>query len=332
MRKTPLIIIGTLVLIVLFLVLCTFVQRPYEDVIVNRFGTIVEPTTLVRGWKLCLPTDRLIRIDHRAHLYTSDLIETNTQESRPVSVRTFAAWRIVDARTFYLRQETDEQAARFLDKLMTGMVAKKFAEYPLDRIFNEKQSEIVTDQIEAKILADANVQLKAEGMKLEQVGFSRMAFPPKIAQSVYSRMVADRKVAADDQRNAGQAKATQIVAEGDLESRRIQTEAKAEASTLQGKGDQAAIEILGAVTKTTEAREWYRIFKGMELVKATLTKNTYVILPDDSPIVNGLFNVVGKMPQPDPPPRGRRDRQAAASDRGKVTCSEIARHTARVKP
>ena len=298
MRKIPLIVIGVIVALVLFMVLCTFVQRPYEEVILDRFGKIVEPVTLIRGWKLCLPTDRVTRIDHRSHLYTSDLVEETTQGGRPVMVRTFAAWRIVDGKQFYQRQTTDEKAATFLDRLVMDLVAKELNGYTLDRIFNEKDAQVVTDKIEAAILEKANVSLAAEGMRLDQVGFSRMAFPPKIAESVYTRMVNDRKKEADLQRNEGQADARKKVEEGKTESARILTEAEAKASEMRGKGDQAAIEIIGGVTTTPEAKEWFRIFKSMELLRATLNRNTYLILPADSPILANLFNVPANRKDP----------------------------------
>jgi membrane protease subunit HflC len=272
------------------------VQRPYEDVLVDRGGKLAEPVTLIRNWKMCLPTDNVRRMDHRSHLYNSDLSTVLTQDKRPVLVRTYGAWKIVDAKKFYTAQGTDDQAQKFIDRIIGQMVQSKFAKYPLDRVFNVNGEQIVTDEIEGQILKEANQKFSDQGIELEQVGFSRMAFSPGVSESVYKSMVAERESQAVTVRAEGTAEASRLKAEGEAEANRIKREAEAEAGVLRGKGDQSAIEILGKVMTTPEAKEMYEFMKSLELLKSAMGQpgKTYFILRSDSPLVSVLENSPAK--------------------------------------
>ena len=295
MRKTPIIVIAAVLLVILFMLLFTFVQRPYEIVLLDRFGQIKEPTTLVRGWKLCLPTDRVVRIDRRNHLYTSILQQINTK-SGPISVRTFAAWKIVDPEKFYKRLSgNDDNAQQNLNDKITGLVQQTFAAHRLDEIFNATaksgEAEKFTEGLENAIRDQANVDLAGQGMKIEQVGFSRMAFPPSIADRVYSRMIEDRSKLARDARSAGAADADTIRADGQRLRDTAVAEAGAKASKLRGEGEKEAITILGEVMDTQSAKELYQFYRAMDMVAATFRTNTYLIFrADDSPFTRWLTN------------------------------------------
>ena len=41
MKRVVIGIFSAVVLFILFVVLCTFVQRPYEEVLLDRFGTLI---------------------------------------------------------------------------------------------------------------------------------------------------------------------------------------------------------------------------------------------------------------------------------------------------
>src|SRR5579884_799094 len=98
MRRIVIGIFTAVVLVIAFLVLCTFVRRPYEYVLLDRFGTIIDQDHQTRivpayNWYFKLPTDSVVRIDTRIHMYTSPMKEVVTTGSETLSVRTYAAWR-----------------------------------------------------------------------------------------------------------------------------------------------------------------------------------------------------------------------------------------------
>src|SRR5579862_2331637 len=99
MRRLIIGIFSAIVLAILFVVLCTFVRRPYEQVLLDRFGNLIGENQQVRlmyHWYFKMPTDSVVRIDNRLHLYTGPLQQVATKKHEPISVRTFAAWHIVD--------------------------------------------------------------------------------------------------------------------------------------------------------------------------------------------------------------------------------------------
>src|ERR1043165_9150785 len=99
MKRAVLGIFAAVVLLILFVVLCTFVRRPYERVLIDRFGTLIDPGqkgTIAYNWYFKLPTDSLVRVDTRLHMEPLPFIEYTTQLNEPISVRAFIVWRITD--------------------------------------------------------------------------------------------------------------------------------------------------------------------------------------------------------------------------------------------
>lgn len=289
MRKLPLILISLLVVLILFLVLCTFVQREYEQIVVYRFGNVVRPTTLAYNWKLCLPTDRLVRVDRRAHLYQSILQQVVTPDST-LAVRVFAAWRITDGNLFAQRLNgSDEEAKTYLDSVVNSAVNNELGKQELSRLFNTNNTKLAFGELEARIRDAVNERMKDMGMQIDQVGFARMAFPPNVANDVYKRMVAERNGLAMKHINEGQSEANDILSKGNTERERILSEAKSIAAAKRGAGEAEAVAILGKATNTKEAKEFWEYMKSMDLYRSVLTKNTYLVLPADSLLLQSLL-------------------------------------------
>src|SRR5215218_6587609 len=104
MRRLVISIVTAVVLLVLFIVLFTFVRRPYETVLLDRFGNLIPESQQVRlayNWYLKMPSDGVVRVDQRLHLYQGALQEVITQRAEPIGVQTYAAWRIIDPVKFY---------------------------------------------------------------------------------------------------------------------------------------------------------------------------------------------------------------------------------------
>jgi len=296
-----------IVLFILFVVLCTYVRRPYETVLLVRFGKVIEDqdqTKLCRNWYFKSPTDSVVRIDNRLHLYTSGLSQANTAGNEPLAVRTYAAWRITNPRRFYTSTGggSDARADSIIGQKMTGLAGSKLATHKLDEMFNVDQSKLKMAQIEneiAKEATDGKIDpdnpersvsgLSQQGIEIVQVGFARMAFPPTNAQSVYDRMAAERNKQADFFRGLGDAEAARIVAEGQAEAAVIRANAQAEAEKIRGEGDRKALIVLGAAQQSANARDFYQYWKSMDFLKSSLQKNTYLVLPSNSDLLKNLF-------------------------------------------
>jgi membrane protease subunit HflC len=305
MRRLVIGVFTVIVIGILFVVLCTFVKRPYETVLLVRFGSLVDESRHVRiayNWYFKLPTDSVVPIDRRLHLYTGPLQQVATSNREPISVRTFAAWRIIDPVKFYQTTGgSDQKAQAIIDQKMRGLVGGKLATYALDKFFNTDESKIETPRVELAIAQEATngtatpdarerqTGLKEQGIEIAEVGFSRMAFPPANAEAVYNQMVSRLNSRAMEYQAEGDVKVTTLRTEGLSEAAKIRAEATAEAERIRGEGDARALQLIAEAQKTEGAAEFYRLWKSIDFSKNALARNTVLFLSTDNEWLRGLF-------------------------------------------
>ncbi|HTV47568.1 MAG TPA: SPFH domain-containing protein [Phycisphaerae bacterium] len=297
MRKLVIAIITVAVVLMLFLELCTFVQKPYEKVILDRFGQIVtNPPCIAYNWYLCWPTDRVIRMDMRLHLYQSDSREINTLDKEPISIRAFALWKIIDPVSFYnhLPYGPDE-TNQFLDTRIQSSLVQVLGQYDTDQIFNTDVSQIQMTQAEDQIQdlinqgTPQNPGMEALGVQVIAVGFARLTFPPSVAMAVYSRMSAEREGKATQYVSEGQAQAQTITAQAKQQAASTTAAADQKAAEIRGQGDATAYQIINDVQTTPQAREFYRFWKSLTLFQNSMGRGTYWVLTPDNPVTAPLF-------------------------------------------
>lgn len=291
MRK---IIVGVFLFAVIAIIVldtCTFVSKPYQKVLINRFGKIItHPTRICYNWYLCWPTDKLIRLDMRMHLYQSNNREVTTSDGEPITIRTYALWKIIDPRLYYekLPGGTPE-VQNYLDQKIEGTVLTVMGQYPLGAMFDVDRQKLRMHQAERSIRNEVNVKLKPLGISVKALGFSRMTFPPTVAVAVYHHMSAEREKIAHKYLSQGASQATSIVAAGKAKATEILSEAEKAATELRGNADAQAYKIIGDAQTTPQARRFYRFYKSMELFKRSMGESTYWILSPNNPVVAPLF-------------------------------------------
>ncbi len=305
MRRLVIGSIAAVVLLTLFIVLCTYVRRPYERVLLYRFGRLVDQDSqvhLMYNWYLKLPTDSVVPIDTRLHLHPGPLQQVAILGNESINIRAFAAWRIKDPIKFY--QTTggnDKRAEEIMDGKIRGLVAAKLSKHSLDDIFNQDQAKVQTAQIEREIAIEATqgstdpetkttiAGLQDQGIEIVEVGFSRMAFPPQNASFVYNRMVAELNRQAKAFESDGQAQAARIRAEGLADAAKIRSESAAEAQRIQGEADAQALKIRNDVISSAAAQDFYQFYKRLDFLKTTFKKNTWFVIESNSAFLKDLM-------------------------------------------
>ncbi|HEY4328334.1 MAG TPA: SPFH domain-containing protein [Phycisphaerae bacterium] len=304
MRRVIIGCFSAVVLFILFVVLFTFVKRPYELVLLDRFGTLKpesQQTRILNNWFFKLPTDTLVRIDQRLHLKTMQLREITTGGQENVSIQPFVVWRIVDPMKFRLKANgSDAMAEDIMEGRVKALVDQEIGSHKLDDFFNtDEGTEKRTRDMEAKIAAEATngsvdgkiPGLDEIGIEVADMGFSRMAFTPANAPSVYQRMVAELTEKARKYESTGLADAQTILAEGQRQSAETRSNAQREAAGIMGQADRQALEILAGVNQAQSTREFYQFWKSLDYTKAALAKNTVLVLSSDTPILKPLFQM-----------------------------------------
>ena len=309
MRRVVISLFTAVVLVIVFLVLCTFVRRPYERILLDRFGHIIDQDQQARimyNWYFKLPTDNVIRIDTRLHMYTTPLQEVVTAGSEPIAVSTYAAWRITDPFKFYKTTSgNDTRATAIMSQKLSGLVQSKLANHKIDEIFNTDESKLHTAEIERQVAEEAtkgvaggaSAGIQDQGLEIVQIGFSRIAFPPNNANAIYNRMASERMKQASLYKSQGESDAARTRAEGEAEASNLRSQAQVQAGQTRGDGDRKALEILAGVQQSPAARDFYEYWKSMEFVKSSLAKNTYLVLPTDADWLKSLFSAPTSAPQ-----------------------------------
>ncbi len=335
MRRVIIGVFTAVVLAILFVVLCTYVRRPYEEVLLNRFGTLIGQDRQARiayNWYFKLPTDSVVRIDTRLHLYTGPLQQMATANKEPISIRTFAAWHIVDPVKFYQTTGggSDQRAKEIMEQKLLGLVQGKLASHTLDELFNTDEAKVHTGKIEDEVAIEATGSreklatgaradgLLDQGLEIVEVGFSRMAFPPVNAAAVYSRMVSDLNVRAALYDSQAQQAVAVSRSAAENKANEIRAKALADAEIIRGEGDREALEIIAQVQNTEAAEQFYRYWKSLDFVKSSLAKNTILVLSSDSDWLKAVFRAPDSGPFVAPTPSTR-----PASSVGSTTPLEI---------
>jgi len=312
MRRPAIIILSIAVALVLFLVLCTFRVRPYETAILNRFGKAVpesDQVTLAYGWRLCWPTDNVIRLDKRLHLLPSQLTQVAAKNGETISVQSFAAWRISDPAAFYNTfRGSDATAQQVIGTRISGQLLAVLAAHQLDELFNVDPSKIKTDDIEKEIVSRINEHssdagtsvvmegLRGQGVEVVQIGFSRFTFSPTVVDAVYKRMASERAYQAGVFQSSGIARAAELRAEGNHMASDLRAQAESEATKIRGQGDAEALRILQEATKDPDALNFYRFWREIEIFRNSIGNGTILIIRADEPVQNMFSHIASSTP------------------------------------
>ncbi len=308
MRRLTIAIILLAVVAIIAIDLCTFVAKPYQKVLLSRFGKIItKPTRICYNWYLCWPTDRVIRLDMRLHLYQSNNREVTTSDGEPITMRTFALWRILNPRLYYEKLPGGTiEVQNYLDQKIEGAVLTTMGQYKLSAMFNVDRKKLQMHAAERAIRHKVNAKMKLLGIYIAALGFSRMTFPPTVAVAVYNHMSSEREKIAHRYLSEGESQATSILAAGEAKATEIRSEAEKTATEIRGNADAQAYSIIGNAQTTPQARRFYRFYKSLELFKKSMGDSTYWILSAHNPVVSPLFHQLQVVDHPAAPAAKRK--------------------------
>ncbi len=113
-----------------------------------------------------------------------------------------------------------------------------------------------------------------------------------VQQSVYARMIAERKQIAEKYRSEGQGEARKIEGDMEKELKKITSEAYKTAEEIKGKADaEATLIYANAFGKDPD---FYSFLQTLEIYKEGIGKDTSIILSTDSEFLKYLKDYSGK--------------------------------------
>jgi membrane protease subunit HflC len=147
-------------------------------------------------------------------------------------------------------------------------------------IASHSQSEIITTQrdiLMANVLEQVKPKLAEFGLTVVDVRIKRADFPGEIANSVYSRMQAERQRKADKERAEGAEIDAEVRADADRKATIIRANATRDSNIITGCGEAEATGIFAAALN--QDPEFYSFMRSLESFKAILGAETTVVMP-----------------------------------------------------
>jgi membrane protease subunit HflC len=260
-----------------------FALREGRVAVITRLGA---PRAVVTRaglhWKLPWPLERVHVLDGRRRLFDSRFTETLTGDKKNVVLRSFVVWSIADPLAFLQAIGDPATAEDRLDGLVTNAKNAILGRHELSALTSTDPSRLRIVEIEEAILADvAGTARDRFGIRVHQVGFSRLGLPPENVRAVLDQMRAERAQYAARHRAEGERDATVIRAQAEVESASLRADGQRKATEIRGRGEADAARIYADAHRRDP--EFYRFLRTLDTLKTLLGRRSTVILRTDAP-------------------------------------------------
>ncbi len=330
MKKFVTTLIILVILLVIFVLLGPFyILNEGEQSVVTRFGAIVK-SEQDAGLKFKTPMiDTVIKYPKRILSWDGDAQRIPTKENQFIWVDTTARWKITDPLKFYESVTTLQQAYSRLDDVIDSSVRTIISDSPLAEAVRSsnliKESEHKTTiEIKADDSASKSVEellkntpavaafdevklgrqelskemLKVArritpeyGIELIDIVIRQIRYSDDLTQSVYNRMIKERKQIAEFYRSYGEGKKAEWLGKLDNEKRSILSSAYEKSETLKGTADAKATQIYAEAYGQDES--FFEFWRSIESYKKVLPKFSKT-LSTDMDYFKYLYNQDGR--------------------------------------
>lgn len=277
MRKLSSLIVGLLVVLGIGqMCIYTVGEREYAMVFaLGELKHVVDEPGI--HFKLPPPLQNVVYLDKRLlTLDTSGADLVQTSEKKNLMIDTFVKWRIGNPHLYWVSFQGSERAAS--DRLAALL------RDVLNIAVNKRTVNQITSSEREKAMSEISELLQARvkdvGIDIVDVRMKRVDFTPEISESVYSRMEAERKRVASEERSKGAAQAERIRASADRQSEVILAEAYRDAQKTKGEGDGEAARIYAEAFGADP--EFARFYRSLEAYRSSFSQKSDVMVVDPS--------------------------------------------------
>ena len=269
------ILVGLVFLILIVVGNSLFVVKETERAVLLQFGELVQ-ADIAPGLHVKIPWVNTVR-KFDARIQTQDTTPERflTLEQKALEVNSYAKWRIVDVRQFYISTNGNEATAGNLlaDRINDGL---------RDQIGARNLQEVVAgerDQLSADLRIDLNESTALDlGIEVIDVRVKRIDLPDDVRSSVYERMITERNREAQQLRSRGEELAIGIRADADRQSTIFRAEAYRDSERIRGEGDAQATAIYADVY--TKDPEFFSFTRSLNAYRSTFNSKGDVLLLD----------------------------------------------------
>lgn len=293
--------------VLLFAIVITFQSAAFivsepEQVIITQFGKPIDRKIDTPGLKFKLPViQKANRFDKRFLEWDGDPNQLPTRDKRFIWVDSYARWRISDPLLYFQRLQNERGARTRLDDILDGETRNAIANHDLIEVIRStnRQAEFVVggdaeeivrledisigrEKIRQEILEKSAGRTSDLGIEILDFQFKRINYNQDVRQTVYERMITERKRIADRYRSEGEGEAARIQGDKSRDLYQIQSDAYRQAQEIIGNADATATAIYAAAYDVSaSSREFYRFLKTMETYQTTVDPETWLLMSTD---------------------------------------------------
>lgn len=274
-----------------------YIVNETEQVVVTQWGRVVGAPKQAPGLYFKVPfIQEATYFPKNLLLWDGDPGQIPTLDKTYIWVDVFARWKIVDPVKFFQTVNNTVSAQGRLDDIIDPATRNFITSYSLieavrrsnreldtfeiglEDIQKEQMEQIVAgrDKITQGILEQAQPKLSPFGIELVDVKIKRINYVEQVRESVYGRMIAERKQIAEKFRSEGKGEAAKIMGEKERDLKRITSEAYRTAQEIKGKADAEATKLYAQAYGVDP--EFYSFIKSLEVYNETLGDNSSVVL------------------------------------------------------
>ncbi|MBU0987476.1 MAG: protease modulator HflC [Proteobacteria bacterium] len=300
MKSKGIILIAILVAALLAYV-SAYVVDETEQVVVTQFGKVVGIPKQQSGLYFKVPfIQQTNYFPKNLQQWDGDPGQIPTLDKTYIWVDTFARWKIVDPIKFFQTVDNIISARGRLDDIIDPAVRNLITqnrlieavrnsnreldtfELGLEDVKKEAQTKISIgrEKIIKQILEQAQPKLSPFGIELVDVKIKRINYVEQVRDSVYGRMIAERKQIAEKFRSEGKGEAQKILGEKERDLKQITSEAYRAAQLLKGKADAESTKLYAEAYGVDP--KFYSFIKTLEIYGEAQDKDSSLVLSTDS--------------------------------------------------
>jgi modulator of FtsH protease HflC len=296
-----------------------------EQVVVTQFGKVVGTPRIEPGLYFRIPfIQHTNYFPKNLQQWDGDPGQIPTLDKKFIWVDSFARWKITDPIKFFQTVSNTISAQGRLDDIIDPAVRNAVTSYPLNETVRRTNRELDTFEFEIglgdqSIQSDAqeqeaqedkisqrgrfNIRIGREKItesiqrqaqpKLEQFGIEvvdvkikRLNYTEQVRESVYGRMIAERKQIAEKFRSEGKGEAQKILGRKERELKRISSEAYRTAQEIKGRADAEATRLYAEAYNIDP--EFYSFQKTLEVYNTAMDAKSTIVLSTDSELFRYL--------------------------------------------
>lgn len=284
-----------------FVYFSAYIVDETEQVVVTQFGKVVGEVHQDSGLYFMIPFIQYPnRFPKNLQEWDGDPGQIPTLDKTYIWVDTFARWKIVDPIKFFQTVNNTISAQGRLDDIIDPAVRNLITknrlieavrqtnrgmdtfEHGIEDAKDQKSFEITIgrEKITRQILAQAQPKLSKFGIEVVDVKIKRINYVEQVRNSVYGRMIAERRQIAEKFRSEGEGEARKILGSKEKDLKQITSEAYRKAQTIKGKADAESTKLYAEAYGVDP--DFYSFIKTLEIYGEALDKDTSLVISTDS--------------------------------------------------